>query len=136
MSVVYDAIWGFKEDILEVRGRFKERVWLAHLAQPWGIPLHKCRGKVTLDENKMAFSGRDKDTQQVVEFVIPRQNILEVYLGWDDVIRRWRDTRALIRPLRISFKTDDETKVLYLHVKEESRRIFGEKNKELYEALR
>ena len=108
MAITYDVIWGFKEDILEVRGRFKEHVWLAHLSQPMGIPLHKYKGKVTLNEHKIAFSGKDKDTQQPSEFTIPRQKILEPYLDWDDVLRRWKDTRAWIKPLRITFKTDEE----------------------------
>nr|MDO8081254.1 hypothetical protein [Candidatus Freyarchaeota archaeon] len=135
MPIFYDAIWGFREDILEVRGRFKEHVWLAHLSQPMGIPLHKYKGKVTLDENKIAFSGRDKDTRQPIEFIIPRQNISEVYLGWDDNVRRWRDTRALIKPLRITFRVDDEIRILYLYAKEEDTAVYGEENKKLYEEL-
>jgi hypothetical protein len=35
MVTVYDAIWGFEEDILELRKNFKERILKAHLSQPW-----------------------------------------------------------------------------------------------------
>ncbi|MFQ5758614.1 MAG: hypothetical protein ACE5IF_02935 [Candidatus Bathyarchaeia archaeon] len=136
MATTYDAIWGFEEDILEVRGRFKEHVWLAHLSQPMGIPLHKYKGKVTLDEHKITFIGKDKDTQQPSEFTIPRQKILKAYLGWDDVIRRWKDTRAWIKPLRITFKTDGESRVLYLYAKEESTAVYGGENRRLYEELK
>ncbi|WXG42225.1 MAG: PEP-utilizing enzyme [Candidatus Freyarchaeum deiterrae] len=136
MPIVYDAIWGFKEDILEVRGRFKEQVLLAHLSQPMGIPLHKYEGKVTLDENKIALSGKDKDTQQTVEFIIPRQNISELYLGWDDAVRRLEDTRAVIKPLRITFRMDDKIRVLYLYAKGEDTAVYGKENKKLYEEAR
>ena len=136
MSVSYDVIWGFQEDILKLRGRFKERVWLAHLSQPMGISLHKYKGKVNLDENKIAFSGREKDTLQPSELTVPRQKILEVYLGWDDVIRRWRDTRAGIKPLRITFKTNDEIRIIYLYAKLEKKAVYGKENRRLYEELR
>jgi hypothetical protein len=39
MKLAYDAIWGFEEDILELRKDFKERIIKAHISQPIGIPL-------------------------------------------------------------------------------------------------
>lgn len=91
------------------------------------------RGKIVLDNDKISFYGKDKYIQQPSDLTIPRKNIVETYLGWDNIIRRRRDTRALIKPLRITFKTDD--KVIYLYAKDENEVIYGKHNKKLYELL-
>ena len=114
MPITYDSIWGFKEDILELRRSFREHVWEAHLSQPFGIPLHRYRGQLTLDAARLLLSGKDKDTNEPLEIVISREKIVEIYLGWDDVLRRWRDTRAWIRPLRVTFQENEESKTLYI----------------------
>jgi len=67
---------------------------------------------------------------------LSRRKVLEAYLGWDDVIRRWKDTRTWIKPLRITFEEDGEVMVLYLYAKEEGTAIYGKENERLYEKLR
>ena len=51
-----------------------------------------------MDENALILSGKDKETGTPSEIFIPREKIHEVFLGWDDVLRRWKDTRAWIHP--------------------------------------
>lgn len=134
MGMDYDVIWGFKEDILEVKDRFKERVWSAHLSQNLGgRPLHKYKGKLVLEKDGIHLSGKDKDTQEPLEIVVSRQDITDVNLGWDETLGRLKDTRAWIKPLRITFKVDGQERILYLYVK--GKKFYGEENKRLYEEL-
>ncbi len=119
--IIFDSIWGFREDILELRKSFKERVWKAHLSQPLGIPLHRYRGQLTVEFDGLSLSGKDKETGKPVEISIPQDKIVEAYLGWDDVMRRWRDSRAWIRPLRLTFKEGEATRTLYIMPKIRAR---------------
>jgi hypothetical protein len=88
MVTVYDAIWGFKEDILELRKNFKERILKAHLSQPLGIPLHRYEGQLILDKDKVLLIERNKDSKENFRLVVPQKDIRDVYLGWDSVLRR------------------------------------------------
>ena len=49
-EIAFDAIWGFEEDILELKKSFKDHILKAHTSQPLGKPLHKYKGQITLDE--------------------------------------------------------------------------------------
>jgi hypothetical protein len=135
MKLAYDAIWGFEEDISELRKDFKERIIKAHTSQPIGIPLHRYRGQLILDEDSILLSEKNKGTRESFRMVIARHQIIGVFLGWDDVLRRWRDTRAWIRPLRLTFENQGEPKTLYVYVKRHGRRPYGNENKELFEIL-
>jgi len=135
MVMVYDAIWGFKEDILELRKSFRERA-MALLSQPLGRPLHKYKGRSVFDEKKVLLVGEDKDSKESFRLVIPREEILDVYLGWDDVLRRWRDTRAWIRPLKVVFKDLGKTKFLYIYAKKAGTTVYGNENERLFETIK
>ena len=133
---IYDAIWAFEEDIMELKKSLKERVLMAHLSQPLGKPLHRYVGKIVMEEDGLILSGKDKKTERTSEILIPREKIREAFLGWDDVLRRWRDTRAWIRPLRIRFEDEGELKTLYIYAKKEEGMIYGRENKKIFEELK
>jgi len=134
--ITYNAIWAFEEDISELKRNFKEHVLKAHLSQPLGKPLHRFIGELIMDENALVLSGKDKETGTPSEIFIPREKIHEVFLGWDDVLRRWKDTRAWIRPLRIIFEENGKTRTVYVYVKKPEGTVYGRKNKKLYEKLK
>ncbi len=133
---IYDAIWAFEEDIMELKKSLKERVLMAHLSQPLGKPLHSYVGKIIMEEDSLILSGKDKKTERTSEILIPREKIREAFLGWDDVLRRWRDTRAWIRPLRIRFEDERKLKTLYIYAKKEMGRIYGRENRKIFEELK
>ena len=133
---IYDAIWAFEEDIMELKKSLKERVLMAHLSQPLGKPLHRYVGKIVMEEDGLILSGKDKKTERASEILIPREKIREAFLGWDDVLRRWRDTRAWIPPLRIRFEDEGKLKTLYVYAKKEMGRIYGRENRKIFEELK
>jgi hypothetical protein len=132
----FDAIWAFEEDILELKKSFKEHVVMAHLSQPLGKPLHKYIGQIILEEDALLLSGKNSKTKEPSKTLIPREKILELFLGWDDILRRWKDTRAWIRPLRVRFEDDGKTRTLYIYAKKPEETIYGRENKILYEKLK
>lgn len=132
----YDAIWAFEEDIKELKKSFKEHILMAHLSQPLGKPLHKYIGKLIMEEDCLIFYGRDKKTKKPFEVLIPRENVREVFLGWDDVLRRWRDTRAWIPPLRIRFEDEGKLRTLYIYAKKEKGKVYGRENRKIFEELK
>ena len=134
MTAVYEAIWAFGEDILDLRKKLGEE-FEAHTSQPLGIPLHKYEGQLSLEDEGISLAGRNKDSHKEFCLVVPFGDVSDVYLGWDDVLRRWKDTRALIRPLRITFE-DQGKKALYIYAKRVRARIYGKQNKTLYEKLK
>ena len=88
----------------------REHILKAHLSQPLGKPLHRFIGELIMDENALILSGKDKETGTPSEVFIPREKIHEVFLGWDDVLRRWKDTRAWIRPPPNQIRRERENK--------------------------
>ncbi len=109
---------------------------MAHLSQPLGKPLHKYIGKLIVEEDYLIFYGRDKKTKKTFEVLIPREKIREVFLGWDDVLRRWRDTRAWIPPLRIRFEDEGKLRTLYIYAKGEKGKVYGRENRKIFEELK
>jgi hypothetical protein len=134
MTAVYEAIWAFGEDVLDLRKKLGEE-FEAHTSQPLGIPLHKYEGQLSLEDEGISLVGKNKDSHKEFRLVVPFGDVSDVYLGWDDVLRRWKDTRALIKPLRITFE-DQGKKALYIYAKRVRARIYGKQNKTLYEKLK
>ena len=133
---VYDALWAFEEDIEELKKDFKEHILMAHLSQPLGKPLHRYIGKIVVEEEGIILSGKDTKTGERREIPIPREMIREIFLGWDDVLRRWRDTRAWIPPLRIRFEEEGKHRTLYIYAKKEEGRVYGRENRRIFEELK
>ena len=132
----YNAIWAFEEDIKELKKSFKERVLMAHLSQPLGKPLHRYVGEIIMEEDGLILSGKDRKTEKTSEILIPREKIQEVFLGWDEVLRRWKDTRAWIPPLRIRFEDEGKLKTLYIYAKKEEGKVYGRENRKIFEELK
>jgi bifunctional DNA-binding transcriptional regulator/antitoxin component of YhaV-PrlF toxin-antitoxin module len=131
---VYEAIWGFQEDILTIRGSVGKNI-KAHTSQPLGIPLHKYRGQLTIERDKIMLKGEDTVSKEPVSFIFSIEEVKDVYLGWDETLRQFKDTRAWIRPLRITFQDETESKILYLYAKKPDATIYGQENKSILETL-
>jgi antitoxin component of MazEF toxin-antitoxin module len=131
---VYDAIWGFEEDILELRKSLGRNIE-THLSQPLGTPLHKYKGQLTIEKDKIMLNGEDTDSKQMASVLFSLEEVKDVYLGWDDNLRKWKDTRAWIRPLRIIFQDEKEPKTLFMYVKKPEARIYGSENKSILQIL-
>jgi len=134
LTAVYEAIWAFGEDVLNLRKKLGEE-FEAHTSQPLGKPLHKYEGQLSLEDEGMSLVGKSKDSHKEFRLLVPFEDVSDVYLGWDDVLRRWKDTRALIKPLRITFE-DQGKKALYIYAKRVGAKIYGKQNKTLYERLK
>ena len=133
-KLVFDAVWGFQEEILGMRKNLGKNI-IAHTSQPLGKPLHKYLGRLSITRNNFVLEGKDADTKQEVTFPFSLQDLTDIYLGWDDTLRRFKDSRAWIRPLRITFTDEMGSKILYLYVKNPDSAIFGEENQKIYGIL-
>ena len=100
---------------------------MAHLSQPLGKSLHRYVGKMVMEENGLIHSGKDKKTEKGSEILILREKIQEAFLGWDDMLRRWKDARAWITPLKIRFEDEGKLKTLYIYAKKEEGKSTGER---------
>ncbi len=134
-NFVYDAIWSFEQDILEERKSLSKDLE-SHTSQSvGGMPLHKYKGQLTIERGKILLKGENTDSKEHASFVFSLSKIENICLGWDETLRRWRDTRALIQPLRITFKEETESKKLYVYVKKSEAGIYGEENERILEIL-
>ena len=131
---IFDAIWGFQEDILELRKNLRKNIQ-AHASQPFGKPLHRYKGKLSITRNNLILEGEEKETKQQTTFLFQLQEITDIHLGWDDTLRRWKDSRAYIKPLRLEFKNGKEIRTLYLYTKNPDSTIYGEENQEIFDIL-
>ena len=133
--IVFDVIWGFQEDILELRKELGKNI-RAHASQPLGKPLHRYNGVLSISHDNFILEGKEVDSEQEATFLLSLREITDVYLGWDDNLRRWKDSRAYIRPLRITFENETERRMLYLYAKKPGSIVYGEENQEMYKILR
>ncbi len=106
------ALIAFDEDI-------KSRSWsdwlLAHVS--FGKPLYRYEGVLSADYNTLRFQGRDKRSKQNVIFRIGKNEITQLYLGFDKIFNA-SETRGMgltWLPLRLTLLTDDE-KERYLYL--------------------
>jgi bifunctional DNA-binding transcriptional regulator/antitoxin component of YhaV-PrlF toxin-antitoxin module len=133
-KLIFDAVWGFEEDIVELRKNLGKNI-IAHTSQPLGKPLHKYKGKISITRDNFILEGEEADSKQKATFVFLLQEITDIFLGWDDILRRFKDSRAWIRPLRITFKNETDCKLLYLYTKNPEGAIYGEENQKIYKIL-
>ena len=49
---IFDAVWGFQEDILEMRKNLGKNI-IAHTSQPLGKPLHRYKGKLSITRDNI-----------------------------------------------------------------------------------
>lgn len=126
------ALLAHEEDIKE-RGLLD---WLrAHTS--WMKPLHRYEGELTLEEDRLIFEGEDTKEDRHYKKEIRKEDVTEVYHGFDDSFRRREDRSIGIRfkPLRVNYKENDKERTMYF-VTDFSRLTRGSNNKEWYEALR
>ena len=124
------ALWTFEEDILN-------RSWLdwldAHFS--FGKPLHKYEGMLTLYAYTLELTGQDKKTKEEFSLEIYKQEIEQLYLGFDDAFNA-SETRSLgltWLPLRLIFIKNGQERKLYLII----NYSFGKTdNKEYFEFLK
>ena len=134
-NFVYDAIWGFEEDILEERKSLSKEIE-SHTSQSvGGLPLHKYKGHLSIERDKIMLKGENTDSKEPASFLFCLEEVENIYLGWDETLRRWKDTRALIHPLRITFQGQTESKKLYLYAKKTEAGIYGEENEHILQIL-
>ena len=133
-KLLVDAVWGFQEDILELRKNLEKNI-IAHTSQPLGKPLHRYKGKLSITRDNFILEGEEADSKQQATFLFSIQEITDIHLGWDDTLRRWKDSRAYIRPLRITFRNETEDKILYLYAKNPDGIIYGEENQKIFRTL-
>jgi bifunctional DNA-binding transcriptional regulator/antitoxin component of YhaV-PrlF toxin-antitoxin module len=134
-ALVFGAIWAFAEDILELRKSYIKNV-KAHTSQPLGIPLHRFKGTIRLEGDSILLSGIDSESNEAFSLLCSIEDVKDVNLGWDNTLRRWKDSRAWIRPLRIKFEDELKEKTLYIYSKKEEGIVYGAENKSLYKLLR
>ena len=134
-TLFYNAIWGFEEDILEERKSLSKEIE-SHTSQSvGGLPLHKYKGQLSIERDKIMLKGENTDSSEPASFLFSLKEVENIFLGWDETLRRWKDTRASIHPLRITFKGEKETRKLYLYVKKTESGIYGEENKNILHIL-
>ena len=129
-KLIFDAVWGFQEDILELRKKLGKNL-IAHTSQPLGKPLHKYIGSLSITRNNFILEGEEADSKQAATFLFSLQEIMDTYLGWDDSLRRLKDSRGWIKPLRITFGNETDGKILYLYAKNLDGVIYGEENQKV-----
>ena len=106
-----NTLLAFEEDIRDMD--FID--WLeAHTS--FMMPLHKYKGILELNNDKIVFIGVDVKNGGGYNLEIPIKNITDVYLGFDDVFKRRDDRSPWNKPLRIRFKEDNVKKTIYLFI--------------------
>ena len=107
------ALLAYKEDI--ENKTLTE--WLsAHTS--FMLPLHRYKGEIILHKDSIFFRGEDKTTGNKHALAFSLSNINEIHYGFDDIYRR-NDDRGLgllSKPLRISYKENNQQKTIYLWI--------------------
>ena len=100
-------------------------------------PLHRFDGELELLEYSLLFEGRDTKGNGNHSIEIQKSEVVDVFLGFDEVFRKREDRSFGIsfQPLRITFVKDDVKRIMYLIIdfKRASRRT---NNKEWYNAIK
>jgi hypothetical protein len=79
-------------------------------------PLHRYKGHLSLDREKLSFFGNEKKTGNELRINIYRYEILQLYLGFDDAftIMESRNLGLLWKPFRIIFTKESQEYQIYL----------------------
>jgi hypothetical protein len=105
------AFLAFSEDI-------RKRTFIdwmeAHISA--AQPLHRYKGLLNLDRDKISFYGTEKKTGNDFRLFIYRHEIQQLYHGFDDVftVLETRNLGLSWKPLRISFTRDKTDFRVYL----------------------
>jgi len=106
-------------------------------------PLHRYEGIFELTKHQIIFDGKDTKEGKDFHLEIPIKNIVDVYLGWDDVFTGFPLSKAGDRaypwnkPLRLRFSSDRGERTIYLFVRFHHRYgLRASDNKEIYQKLK
>lgn len=103
-------------------------------------PLHRYRGNLNLGGENLVFSGKDVKKKISFFLEIPYKNILDVFLGFDDIFKRREDRQIGLfgfMPLIIRYKLEEGEKSLYIFANfHHSLKGRTSDNKEVYEELK
>jgi hypothetical protein len=79
-------------------------------------PLHRYKGFINLDREKLSFFGHDKKTGSELKINIYRSEIQQLYHGFDEVFTLWetRNFGLTWKPLRIRFTKENLEYHIYL----------------------
>jgi hypothetical protein len=125
------ALVSFEQDILE-RGLLS---WLRNHTS-FVTPSHRYEGNISLRENTMVLQGRDKQTNADWYLEVVKEEITDVFLGFDDVYRK-REERSMgiaFQPLRVRFTKSGEEHSMYLLI-DVNRWTRGNRNGEWFERI-
>lgn len=100
-------------------------------------PLHRYKGKLTLENGKLKFEGKDNKEEKPFELEIELNKITDVYFGLDEVFTRENDSNFefWLKPLRIKFEKDGSEKTIYLFIDLKNLTKTSE-NKKWFEVLK
>lgn len=109
--------------------------WLiAHTS--FAKPLHRYEGELTLSKDSIYFEGTDKKEKQRYNLTIRKNQVEDIFYGFDDVFRRGEDRAAGIsfQPLRIRVKQNGSVNSIYFVIGFQ-RVLRTSDNKEWYQEL-
>ncbi|MCL4308643.1 MAG: hypothetical protein M1126_04685 [Candidatus Thermoplasmatota archaeon] len=115
---LWEAVWIVSDEFEDVT--LWERWISAHASQPFGKPLHTHEGYLSLSNGSLRFLTAKREPL----WTIPRDSLLEISVGYDTRFRRFRDSRGLLPPMRIT----TPNKTIYLFTKPPRELIFRGEN--------
>lgn len=104
---LFEVLWIFSDEF-ESLSRM-ERWGSAHASQPIGKPLHKHEGYLSVSGDFLRFYNENMD----LLYVIRRDSIRDLSVAYDDVFRRFRDSRGLLPPMKLIL----DNKTVYMFTK-------------------
>ena len=108
-----EALWIFGEEV----GESSLMDWIrAHTS--FLKPLHRYEGFIEVRDEEISLEGNSTKDEGEFSLKIPRNKILYINHGYDDVFRRSleRSLGAGLAPLLIEYKVDDSSRKLYFFI--------------------
>jgi hypothetical protein len=123
-----------KNSFLIFKNDFKHRTWLDWIQSQIMLapPPFRFKGAVTFDANGITFVGYDIFHDEEVQFNIPKNEMKQLYYGYDDTFRRLQSKGMdnTWAPIRFKFAHEND-----LYLISEFNGIYSA-NEELFEELK
>lgn len=129
-----------EDSYLIFKNDFKHRNWVDWIISHIMLspPPYRFKGSITLDYSGITFDGFDTFLKEDSEFKIRKDEITQLYYGYDETFSTFQ-TRGMgitWAPIRISFKsTKDEDAETALYLVSKFNGVFSE-NQKLFEELK